>query len=860
MSSQDTDLAAKYRERCRERNTRDVIAIDRPHRPAETASMECKESTACTPLKDESPLIAIIYGHTPMTVGRMFKAGLAQLGVNTVSIGGFGGSRVGWPIERTHEDYLDVPDIIIERNKFYQASHIVGKIEEVWGRRPTMLLQIDGDTHVCNDLGSSEIVFVSIATDPHMPSETYAHAASCSTYFYCMQTSYMHLFGGNARYIPYGYDPEVHYLEPGEKIYDVVCIGFQFAARAEFGSTLAKLGLRVRFENGPVFDEYRSIINKSWICFNFSAADDLNMRVFETLACGTLLVSNVTTDMGRFFTDGVHYVAYSDLEDARAKILYYLKNKDLLAKIAAAGHEAVRPHSYAANLNGMFVEIGQDCTDKRDAENTLATPMDGAESARRLYGAAHQLMEQLRFEDAILVLRFLLGMEPCHGPAHNDLALLCFEAGLGDDSLHHFELANWFTPDNPDTMKNLANLYFAKGNVVGALGLFERLADLFPDDTDTGMAVGKLNHLLDRREEAIASFRKVLEVDPHNVEARCSLNAAGGNDGDCSGRSAPISVGSPTRRSVVIETTHNDFCGGGKYTLQLASALSRYCDVHMTNFDANDPLLCGMDYRVTPYKGDFIPDLFIASSHGGYIPPKGRINCQVCYFPKETAREMSRRYDFAISICDFSDRHQKEIWGLPSFVINPYIMMDTFRVAPKEEMIINIGNFFREPDGHSKNQDLVLDWFLENRLHERYRLVFTGFIGHQSFYDELLNKAAPYSNIEILTGIPFQQLRDLYSRARFLIHANGYMRSSPEQTEHFGYIAVEGMASGCQPIVHNSGGCSEIEGVRVWNSFDELLSLMGPTEPDKLRESARRYSCEYVAERQVADFLEAVFI
>ena len=41
-------------------------------------------------------------------------------------------------------------------------------------------------------------------------------------------------------------------------------------------------------------------------------------------------------------------------------------------------------------------------------------------------------------------------------------------------------------------------------------------------------------------------------------------------------------------------------------------------------------------------------------------------------------------------------------------------------------------------------------------------------------------------------------------------------------TEHFGIVAIEAMASGCQPIVHNSGGCKDIDGVWVWNNFEDM--------------------------------------
>jgi tetratricopeptide (TPR) repeat protein len=499
------------------------MGIDRKRDAGEAIHVNRSE---CRPFQEGRPLIAIIYEHKPMTVGRMFKAGLSQLDVNMVSIGGFGGSRVGWPIERTHEDYLDVPDIVVEMERFYKASYIVGKIVDKFKMKPSLILQIDGDTHVCNDLVTDDIIFVSIATDPHMPSPTYAHAAECSAYFYCMQTSYMHLFGDRARYIPYGYDPMVHFMEPAEKIYDVVCIGFQFAARAEFGRMLAGLGLRVRFENGPVFDEYRRIINQSWICFNLSAKDDLNMRVFETLACGTFLVSNITTDMGKFFNDGVHYVAYSDLDDARDKILYYLGNREELEKIAGTGHEAVKPYTYANRLRQLFKEVGLIHAGDNKAEISGATgSTDAAHSIERLFDSALQLIDQLRFEYAILVLRFLLDRDQMHGPAHHKLALLYFEAGREEDALRHFELADRYVPDNPDTMKNLANLYFSMGRTENALELFERLAQLLPNDGESQVAAAKLSLLRGKRKEAVSFFHRALAIDPDNAEARSYANS-----------------------------------------------------------------------------------------------------------------------------------------------------------------------------------------------------------------------------------------------------------------------------------------------------------------------------------------------
>lgn len=53
-------------------------------------------------------------------------------------------------------------------------------------------------------------------------------------------------------------------------------------------------------------------------------------------------------------------------------------------------------------------------------------------------------------------------------------------------------------------------------------------------------------------------------------------------------------------------------------------------------------------------------------------------------------------------------------------------------------------------------------------------------------------------NVEVRPDISFTELRELYAKARILLHTR--------VGEHFGISVVEGMASGCVPVVHRSGG------------------------------------------------------
>jgi glycosyltransferase involved in cell wall biosynthesis len=60
--------------------------------------------------------------------------------------------------------------------------------------------------------------------------------------------------------------------------------------------------------------------------------------------------------------------------------------------------------------------------------------------------------------------------------------------------------------------------------------------------------------------------------------------------------------------------------------------------------------------------------------------------------------------------------------------------------------------------------------------------------------------------------------------------------------EHFGISIVEAMASGCIPIVHNSGGMREFVPVKyryetVQDAADKINSAINDWSPDKLAET-----------------------
>lgn len=94
--------------------------------------------------------------------------------------------------------------------------------------------------------------------------------------------------------------------------------------------------------------EMGEIYGKSKIVFNASINGDVNMRVFEAMAAGALLITDrINNGLTDLFTEGTHYVAYSTASEAMEQIRYYLEHTNEREMIASTGRQAVLEcHTY----------------------------------------------------------------------------------------------------------------------------------------------------------------------------------------------------------------------------------------------------------------------------------------------------------------------------------------------------------------------------------------------------------------------------------------------------------------------------------------------------------------------------------
>jgi GT2 family glycosyltransferase/tetratricopeptide (TPR) repeat protein/2-polyprenyl-3-methyl-5-hydroxy-6-metoxy-1,4-benzoquinol methylase len=169
----------------------------------------------------------------------------------------------------------------------------------------------------------------------------------------------------SATWLPLACDPEIHSKHDVEKQYDFAFVGHVFPGpRAELLETLRRRYLS-HFVGHAYFEEMARIYSAARTVFNRSLKDDLNMRVFEALGCGSLLLTDAVDSNGQaeLFRDGVHLATYRDAGELLDKLAFYLAREPLREEIAAAGRaEALARHTYLHRMARLL----------REAESALA--------------------------------------------------------------------------------------------------------------------------------------------------------------------------------------------------------------------------------------------------------------------------------------------------------------------------------------------------------------------------------------------------------------------------------------------------------------------------------------------------------
>lgn len=162
----------------------------------------------------------------------------------------------------------------------------------------------------------------------------------------------------DTQWIPVACDPEIHRKLDLPKAYDIGFVG------REGKKSVRKKRLKIlkeRYPNSFIgtldFKKMSEVYSASKIGFNSSLRKDINMRVFEIMACGCFLLTDRIEDKGfdDLFEAGKHLVTYRDDRELLQLADYYLKNEEERERIAKQGYEWVmQNHTYFHRVQTMF--------------------------------------------------------------------------------------------------------------------------------------------------------------------------------------------------------------------------------------------------------------------------------------------------------------------------------------------------------------------------------------------------------------------------------------------------------------------------------------------------------------------------
>lgn len=329
-----------------------------------------------------------------------------------------------------------------------------------------------------------------------------------------------------ALWLPLACDPTVHRPIDRPKIHDLCFVGHLFPGpRIE----LVEL-LQSRFPNMFIgqrfFKEMAETYSESRIVFNRSLENDVNMRVFEALGCGRLLLTNDLRGNGQseLFRDGVHLATYADADELVDKAKFYLENEMLREQIAAAGQaETLARHTYGHRMRTLLETV-----ERRLARRSVAVPRE----TERLASDPQSVLTTTRGLTSIVLVTFnqleytRLCIDSVLTHTQTPFELVCVDNGSTDGTVDYLRtLAGATVVANGDNrgFPAAANqgIRAARGEQILLLnndtvvtpGWLERMLAAFDHDPQVGL-VGPCSNYCSGPQEIAVPYEKLDRIVP----------------------------------------------------------------------------------------------------------------------------------------------------------------------------------------------------------------------------------------------------------------------------------------------------------------------------------------------------------
>lgn len=135
-------------------------------------------------------------------------------------------------------------------------------------------------------------------------------------------------------------------------------IGFcgNIVNRGRYLNALDKFGLKR--DIFVIGEDMVKAVNSYKMHFNFNICGDINYRNFETIGCGTMLLTNFDSQYEKLgFIDNVNCVLYTSMNDLVEKVEYIIGNDEEINRIARNGYELAKDHTYIVRMQQLLKRI-----------------------------------------------------------------------------------------------------------------------------------------------------------------------------------------------------------------------------------------------------------------------------------------------------------------------------------------------------------------------------------------------------------------------------------------------------------------------------------------------------------------------
>ncbi|MBI2504134.1 MAG: glycosyltransferase, partial [Candidatus Latescibacteria bacterium] len=249
-----------------------------------------------------------------------------------------------------------------------EGREVAARLPRGW--RPDLVLWVDaGADFLLTDPGAFDCPTVALVGDTHTGQRQWRieYARQFSQVFLMFARQHIPDFvqGGCARvdWLPAACEPQIHRCFGVPKAYDVVFAGQTLRQwhpdRVRLLERLQAAGFDLRVES-KILEEMALLFSRGRLVFNRSLNADLNMRVFEALSCGSLLLTDrlpAEAGLEELFADRKHLVLYGE-DDLEELARYYVENEAEREQIAAEGRRlALERHTYGHRADQVLAAV-----------------------------------------------------------------------------------------------------------------------------------------------------------------------------------------------------------------------------------------------------------------------------------------------------------------------------------------------------------------------------------------------------------------------------------------------------------------------------------------------------------------------